>query len=169
MADIEDAAERVAAALQDRIAEDNESPVCRNWVQSSDDPLAGGRHAPDCALKALCSALDADRLRVSLSPHALRAHWSHHVGGPTSLAGASDEDLSTVVEIALESTYLWEVIDSVLSDALVASGIEASLGVRVGRGEVAALWEAATSLGFPTVDAPIVVKLREENLRRYST
>jgi len=38
MADIEDAAERVAAALRDQITEDNECPVCRE-IPPSDPTL----------------------------------------------------------------------------------------------------------------------------------
>jgi len=151
MADIEEAAEQVAAALRDQTTEDNECPVCGALVHGtgdSGDPLTDDRHRPDCALRALVEALAGDRLAVSFSPQALREHWSHHVGGPTSLAGASDEDLVTVAEIALDSDYLWAVIDDVLSNALDASGIEASLGVRVGRGELAALCEAAQAFGY---------------------
>jgi len=143
-ADLQGAAAALASALQGQAENSGECPVCHSY--SRDGTVHHYRH---CQLAGLSRALIEDR-SISLSPRALREHWSHLDGESTSMAGATDEDLTEIADAALDSDYLWETLDDVLANARDSLGIESSLGVRVGRGDMEAVAQAARGLGYTT-------------------
>jgi hypothetical protein len=140
---LDTAAFTLIGALNARAVASGSCPVCHG--EASAGTIS---HRPRCPVTGLGRAMRADR-RISLSPTALREHWSHLDDTSTSMAGATDEDLLKIADAVLDDDYIWNVFDEALANARDRLGIEqSSLGIRVGRGDLAAIDKAIRNLGY---------------------